>query len=268
MNSDRPRIPKSSDEYDVSRQANARRTGVRVVDLTVKYGRQVVLERLSLDLASGDTLVVLGASGCGKTTLLRAIAGAIDITSGSINLDDVDLTDVVPQQRGVIYLDQEPLLFEHLNVAENLAFALSLRGQSREAIDAQVDRMLVELELTGLATKREWQLSGGQKQRVAFGRAILARPKLLLLDEPFCSLDGKTRSLMQELFVRLSHEHGLTSIFVTHDVKEALIVGQAFARMEQGTLLRYANRDAFRLDPATGIPAEIAFWQARSEEGK
>ncbi|MFM8251011.1 MAG: ABC transporter ATP-binding protein [Planctomycetota bacterium] len=239
-----------------------------VSELSVAYGDQLVLDRLTLCVESGRTLVVLGESGCGKTTLLRALAGAIAIQSGAIEWDEVDLTHVSAQQRGVIYLDQEPLLFEHLTVAENLGFALELRQVPRAEKEQAVQQMLVALELQAHGGKREWELSGGQRQRVAFGRALLARPRLLLLDEPFCSLDGKTRGQMQQLFARLSREHLLTSIFVTHDVKEAVVIGDSFARMQTGTLYSYPSRDAFLRDPATGIPAEIEFWRDRAQEAQ
>jgi putrescine transport system ATP-binding protein len=237
-----------------------------VTDLAVAYGDQMVLDRLSLCVEAGSTLVVLGESGCGKTTLLRALAGAISIKTGAIIWDDVDLTAVSPQQRGVIYLDQEPLLFEHLTVAENLGFALELRRVPRAEKERSVQQMLLALELQAHAGKREWELSGGQRQRVAFGRALLARPRLLLLDEPFCSLDGKTRGQMQQLFARMSREHSLTSIFVTHDVKEAVVIGDSFARMQASMLIQYPSRESFLRDPETGIPAEIEFWRDRGQE--
>jgi putrescine transport system ATP-binding protein len=124
--------------------------------------------------------------------------------------------------------------------------------------------MLAAIDLVGHDHKRDSQLSGGQKQRVAFARAILARPRLLLLDEPFCNLDARARGQMQELFADLSRRFALTSIFVTHDVKEALIVGTQYARMSDGALSVYPDRPSFVTDEQTGIPSEIAFWQDMS----
>jgi len=165
----------------------------------------------------------------------------------------------------VIYLDQEPLLFEHLSVAENIGFSMRLQKRPVAEVSRAVDEMVAAIDLRGHEHKREWQLSGGQKQRVAFARALLAHPRLLLLDEPFCSLDSKTRGQMQTLFHDLSERFGLTSVFVTHDVKEALIIGSRFARMSGGVLSVYPNQHAFINDRATGIPAEIAFWQQSAE---
>lgn len=234
-------------------------------DLTAGFGSGNIFQGVSLCVPRGQTLVVLGESGCGKTTLLRAIAGLIPLRSGEIELDAKTITDVPPESRRVIYLDQEPLLFEHLTIAENIGFAMQLRGAPRDEIETQVARMLAAIDLTEHTRKREWQLSGGQKQRVAFARAILARPQLLLLDEPFASLDGPTRGQMQTLFRELTVQFGLTSLFVTHDVKEALIVGNLYARMEQEGVTLYPDRASFVAAPQTGVTAELEFWKRASD---
>lgn len=231
-------------------------------DLTAGFGPRNIFQGVSLNVPRGQTLVILGESGCGKTTLLRAIAGLIPIRSGEIELDAKTITSIPPESRRVIYLDQEPLLFEHLTIAENIGFAMQLGGASRDEIVIQVSMMLAAIDLTEHARKREWQLSGGQKQRVAFARAILASPQLLLLDEPFASLDSKTRGQMQSLFRDLSRQFSLTSLFVTHDVKEALMIGDRFARMEQGQVTLYEDRGAFIADPQTGVASEWEFWKS------
>lgn len=237
----------------------------QVTSLNVNYGSETILSDVSFPLQAGQTLVVLGESGCGKTTLLRAIAGLVPIRAGEISLNGRIITGLAPRDRGVIYLDQEPLLFEHLTVTENIAFAMRLQRQSEQLIQSSVEQMLDAIDLRDHAKKKDWQLSGGQKQRVAFARAVLAKPQLLLLDEPFCSLDGKTRGQMQTLFAEISHRFSLTSIFVTHDVKEAVIVGHQFARMSTDRLLLYPDRHAFLRDEATGIPDEIAFWLSQTQ---
>jgi putrescine transport system ATP-binding protein len=238
---------------------------LQVNGLGVTYGSHEILKSVSFHLRAGQTLVVLGESGCGKTTLLRAVAGLAPIFEGDVALNGRVISHLAPRDRGVIYLDQEPLLFEHLTVAENIAFAMRLRRQPEDVIQTSVRQMLDAIDLRDHANKRDWQLSGGQKQRVAFARAVLATPQLMLLDEPFCSLDGRTRSQMQSLFAEISQRFSLTSIFVTHDVKEALIAGNQFARMSEGRLLLYPDRNAFLRDEATGIPEEIAFWRTQSE---
>lgn len=230
--------------------------------MTVGFGRRRILDAVTLQVEAGQTLVVLGESGCGKTTLLKALAGLLPVERGEIRLDEAPISHLPPAARNVIYLDQEPLLFEHLTAAENIGFALRLRKQPACEIARAVDGMLELLDLGDHRQKREWQLSGGQKQRVAFARAAMARPRLLLLDEPFCSLDGKTRGQMQSVFADLSQRHRLSSVFVTHDVKEALVVGHQFARMARGQVVAYPDRETFIRDEATGIPAEMEFWKS------
>lgn len=238
---------------------------LEVHDLTAGYGALTVFSGATLSVNRGATLVVLGDSGCGKSTLLKAIAGLIPVSSGRIALGSRPVHDLPPGQRGIIYLDQEPLLFEHLSVAENIGFALRLQRVSETAIDRAVSDMLTAIDLVSHGHKRDSQLSGGQKQRVAFARAILARPRLLLLDEPFSNLDTRSRGQMQSLFKELSGQFALTSILVTHDVKEALVIGDQFARLEKCRLRHYPDRHAFAADETTGITAEIEFWRNQAD---
>ncbi|MBL8811847.1 MAG: ATP-binding cassette domain-containing protein [Planctomycetaceae bacterium] len=239
---------------------------LHVEGLSVCYGQTRIIDGLTFHVVRGNTLVLLGESGCGKTTLLRALAGLVPLHSGEVLIDSIAVQDVEPQRRGILYLDQEPLLFEHLTVAQNIGFALQIQRKSSGEIAQQTKLMLEAMDLVDHAEKYDSQLSGGQKQRVTFARAILARPKLLLLDEPFCSLDAKTRGHMQKLFAQMSTQFGLTSVFVTHDVKEALIVGQEFGRLVNGKLISYSCRSEFMNDEATGIPEEIRFWAERAEQ--
>lgn len=250
-----------SDEAPAFAVDPAPQTALQVGNLTAGYGTQPIVRGVSFTANLGSTFVILGDSGCGKTTLLKALAGLIPISDGEIELESRRVERLPPGERGIVYLDQEPLLFEHLSVAENIGFALRLRRAPAQDIERDVRDMLSAIDLLGHEQKRDSQLSGGQKQRVAFARAILARPRLLLLDEPFSNLDAGTRGQMQSLFADLSRRFALTSIFVTHDVKEALIVGDRYARMSHGALTIYADRGAFMSDEATGIPAEISFWK-------
>jgi len=245
-------------------QSLARSHSPEIVDaqgILVRYGDTLVLDKVSLRVVTGSTLVILGNSGCGKTTLLKVLAGSIKPSEGSVRLDGQELQTVAVSKRGIIYLDQESLLFDHLNVYENVAFALRLRRLPAAEVDAQVRQLLSRISLAEHARKKSHQLSGGQKQRVAFARAILAAPKVLLLDEPFGSLDERTRTMMQNLYKDLCSEFGITAVFVTHDVKEALLVGDAFGYMDQGKLERHASREDFMNDPRTGVMQEIRFWQ-------
>jgi putrescine transport system ATP-binding protein len=230
-------------------------------ELEKSYGSDQVFSGVALSLGARETLAVLGRSGCGKTTLLKILAGLLRPDRGMIELGGVDVTDEPPERRGMIYLYQDPLLFPHLDVSENLAFGLRIRRRPEGEIGAAVERVLGELDLTGHARKKPDELSGGQRQRVASGRALVVEPALLLLDEPFSALDPETRASMQQLLRRVAAAHGLAAIFVTHSVKEALIVGDRLALMEGGRLSEYAAKADFVADPASGVGREIEFWQ-------
>ncbi|AKD05154.1 ABC transporter ATP-binding protein [Pontibacter korlensis] len=231
-----------------------------IQNLHKAYSSQTVLDQVSLELPQGQVLAVLGRSGCGKTTLLKAVAGLFPTDAGSINWAGKSMGAVPPREREMVYLFQEPLLFPHLTVFENIAYGLRVRKEADAEVQQKVQQMLQELELQEHAQKKSSQLSGGQRQRVAFGRAIIFLPRVLLLDEPFASLDAHTRANMQTLFLRLARKYGITALFVTHDVKEALLVGDQFAYMAAGKLQLYTSREAFIEDPQTGVRDELAFW--------
>jgi len=233
-----------------------------VIRLRKAFGREPVLRGLSFSLEGHRTLSILGRSGCGKTTLLKIIAGLEAAGDGQVVLQGEDITQKAPQDRGVVYLYQEPLLFPHLNVWDNVAFGLRLRRLDTAQIRRRVDEMLENLELSEHPDKMPNQLSGGQRQRVAFGRALIVNPALLLLDEPFASLDVEIRATMQRLFKRVAAQYEITALFVTHDLKEAILMGDRIAYMRDGTLKTYASKDAFIADPEVGVQNEIAFWNS------
>jgi len=239
---------------------------LRVRSLSNHFDKTPVLRNVNFDLFNEETLAVLGESGCGKTTLLRILAGLIPFDEGTIELKGHSLHSVTPRDRGIVYLDQEALLFEHLTVYENIAFAMRMKRKSRQETDACVNEMLRSIDLIEHGRKRSWQLSGGQKQRVAFARAVLSYPQILLLDEPFCSLDGRNRNTMQLLFQDICKRYRITAIFVTHDLKEALLLGSRFALMSSGQLQIYESKHDFLSDRATGIPEEIKFWSSAANE--
>ena len=233
---------------------------IEVSHIHKAFGQEVVLHDVSFSLAPRQNLSVLGRSGCGKTTLLKILAGILPADGGAFQMDGRDLLAVKPQDRGVVYLSQEPLLFPHLNVFDNIAFGLRLRKVDKSTVREKVTAMLEALGLPAMGRKMPTELSGGQRQRVAFGRAIIIEPRVLLLEEPFGSLDVQTRHEMQGLFRRLSRDFGITSLFVTHDLKEALVMGDAIGRMDAGHLTVYPDRQAFIDDPASGVRAEQSFW--------
>lgn len=234
---------------------------LKVENLHKSFAAQPVLQGLSLDFEAG-TLAVLGRSGCGKTTLLKIIAGLLAADSGRVFLEGEDISGWPPQARGIVYLYQEALLFPHLNVFENIAFGLRLRKLDGKSVEKRTLAVLDALELGEHGQKMPTQLSGGQRQRVAFGRALIVQPKLLLLDEPFASLDVETRTAMQLFFKKTVAELGVRSIFVTHDLKEAVRLGDRFGLLENGRLLPYPTVADFIADERTGVRGEQDFWRS------
>ncbi|MBC8152200.1 MAG: ABC transporter ATP-binding protein [Bacteroidetes bacterium] len=232
-----------------------------VSNLSKSFSTQPVLTDISFEVAAGQVLAVLGRSGCGKTTLLKILAGLETPDTGDVRVNGQSVLSVPPNERQIVYLYQEPLLFPHLNVFENIAFGLRIRKIDKATVTRQVSELLDELGIADQAQKQPHQLSGGQRQRVAFGRALIIKPRMLLLDEPFGNLDGQTRATMQEFFSRVARQHDITSLFVTHDSREALTVGTAFAYLDRGTITNYDSVNDFTADPRTGIRDELAFWE-------
>ena len=228
--------------------------------ISIQFDGTSILQNVCLKLKEGTTLSIIGKSGSGKTTLLKILAGLQSGYSGSVELNSEPIDQMPPQKRGIVYLYQEPLLFPHLTVWENIAFGLRIRKKENGHIKHETEKMLSDLQLDGHERKLPNQLSGGQKQRVAFGRALIIRPRVLLLDEPFGSLDADTRSDMQELFSQISKQYKITALFVTHDVKEALIVGDEFGMIEHGDLKLFSSREHFINDAGTGVQDELKFW--------
>ncbi|MFK7924814.1 MAG: ABC transporter ATP-binding protein [Bacteroidia bacterium] len=225
------------------------------------YGAEKVLQNVSFSLAERKTLSVLGRSGSGKTTLLRILAGLESANEGEILLKGQRINETPAKDRGIVYLYQEALLFPHLNVFDNIAFGLRLRRTPGSEIKARVGEMLERLELEDQQKKMPQQLSGGQKQRVSFGRALIINPRVLLLDEPFGALDVETRSSMQAFLKEVSQTYQITAIFVTHDLKEALLMGDRVGYMREGQLEIYDSKAAFVADSRTEAQNEIAFWK-------
>ena len=238
---------------------------ITVTNLSKAYGTEQVLSNIGLTCPKGQTLSILGRSGSGKTTLLKVLAGLEAADGGQITMHGQEVNQWPAQKRQAIYLYQEALLFPHLNVFNNVAFGLHLHQRkqqlSKATIAQKVTDMLQVLGLAAHANKMPAQLSGGQRQRVAFGRALVLQPPLLLLDEPFGALDVDTRQHMQNLYGTLCQQQQITALFVTHDVKEAVSVGQQYAYMNKGQLTTYSNLQQFMADEATGFQRELAFWQ-------
>ncbi len=233
-----------------------------VENINKRFYAETVLQNVGLVLEQHRTLSILGKSGCGKTTLLKIIAGLVFQDSGNIFLNGININSLPPNLRRIVYMSQEPLLFPHLDVFENIAYGLRIRKEGPAAIETKVDQLVGKLGLQEHKRKMPHQLSGGQKQRVNFGRSLIINPPLLLLDEPFSNLDTQTRREMQQLFKEIAGEFKITSIFVTHDIKEALLMCDSIGYMKEGQLTIYDNKNSFISDSNTGVQQEIAFWQS------
>jgi putative spermidine/putrescine transport system ATP-binding protein len=210
---------------------------VRLTAIHKSFGANAVIHGLSLDIASGELVSLLGASGCGKTTLLRIVAGLESVTSGSVEIAGRAVTDLPPEQRNIAMMFQSYALLPHLSVAENVRFPLRMRRLgTREQQQEQVRAALDTVQLGQLAERRPAQLSGGQQQRVALARAIVTRPQVLLLDEPLSNLDARLREDMQVELIELHKRLGLTTIFVTHDQEEALSLSNRVILLNGGQI--------------------------------
>jgi iron(III) transport system ATP-binding protein len=218
---------------------------VTVRDLVVRYDANTVLDRVSVSVASGELLMLLGPSGCGKTTLLRSIAGFVTPSAGSIRFDDDEVTARPAHARDVGMVFQSFALWPHMTVAENVGFGLRERRVPAAEIATRVEEALVSTRMGGYGKRPIDELSGGEQQRVALARALVIRPRCLLLDEPLSNLDAKLRQSMREEIRRLCKSAGLTTIYVTHDQKEALAIADRIAVMQKGHILQL------------GAPAEI-----------
>ena len=221
---------------------------IKLRGLTKRYGSTTAVDDLSLTVNDGELIVLVGGSGCGKTTTLKMINRLIEPTFGSVWLGGIDVNTVRPFdiRRRIGYVFQKVGLFPHMTVAENVAVTPTLLGWDADRVAARVDALLelVELDPAEMRGRHPSELSGGQQQRIGVARALAAEPRVMLLDEPFGALDPLTRERLQESFLRIRRSLGLTAVFVTHDMVEALMLGDRIAVMSQGRLIQLgAPRD-------------------------
>ena len=209
---------------------------LEVLGLAAAWGAVPVLSDLSFDLGDGELLALLGPNGSGKTTLLRCLAGLEPVVAGTIRLDGVSIERLPPHRRRIGLMSQEPALFPGRSVLENVAFAPLLRGASPAAARAEVVRLLALVHLEGFEARRPDQLSGGERQRVALARTLAARPAVVLLDEPFASIDVELRAELRAEFRRVLRELGTSAIHVTHDREEGLFLGDRVGLLFGGRL--------------------------------
>ncbi|MGA9288407.1 MAG: ABC transporter ATP-binding protein [Anaerobacillus sp.] len=207
-------------------------------NLTKKYSNTFILQELSFHLSKGEHFTVVGPSGCGKTTLLRCLAGLEDVNGGEIWLGNKSIVGKKPEDRSVVLMFQDSLLFPHLTVLENVTYGLKRKKISRKDRVKQAERMLEKVKLNQWINTYPNELSGGQKQRVSLARALVLKPELLLLDEPFSSLDASLRESLRGEVRELLREENITSLFITHDRDEAIEMGDRLAVMNEGHFIQ------------------------------
>jgi len=221
------------------------------------YGEKLIIPDFSLSIAQGEFVTIIGSSGCGKTTLLKMVNGLVRPTGGEVWVAGKNIAEenMVELRRNIGYAIQGSVLFPHLTVEENIAFVPNLlnkqdKARTKQAVKKWMD--IVGLEADMLSRYPE-QLSGGQQQRVGIARALAASPELLLMDEPFGAVDEIIRASLQDEIVRIHKETGITILFVTHDINEALKLGTKVLVMDQGELHQYATPEELRIHPATAF---------------
>ena len=246
---------------------------VTLKDVTKVYGEDVVpIRDMNLDIPDGEFVVFVGPSGCGKSTALRMIAGLEDITQGKVFIGDNVVNDLPPRERDIAMVFQNYALYPHMNVRENMGFALKLRKMDKSEISRRVDEAARILSIERFLDRKPKALSGGQRQRVALGRAIVREPKAFLMDEPLSNLDAKLRVQMRTEIAKLHNRIGTTTIYVTHDQTEAMTMAERIVLLKDGEVQQVASPQVMYNHPKNvfvagfiGSPA-MNFFRARLEE--
>jgi ABC-type Fe3+/spermidine/putrescine transport system ATPase subunit len=238
-----------------------------VEQISKQYGNNRVVDRVSLEIADGELVVLLGSSGSGKSTILRMIAGLIIPDEGRVFLFDKDITRLPPQKRGMGFVFQNYSIFPHMTVAENVEFGLKIRKASLSKRRSSSEHLLELVGLEGMGGRYPNQLSGGQQQRVALARALAYEPQVLLLDEPFAAVDAKTRIQLRQSLKAIVKKIGVTTIMVTHDQEEAFDLADRVAIVNKGRIDHYGNPSDVYYNPATQFTADfvgdINFFEGR-----
>ena len=240
-------------------ESPAAAAGVSIIvrRLTKRFGAFTAVDDVSFEVEAGELVALLGPSGSGKSTVLRVIAGIEQPDVGEVILTGETATHTPPRDRNVGFVFQHYALFRHMTVLENIAFALVVRRRPKREVRARVDELLRLVQLQGLERRMPSQLSGGQRQRVALARALAARPRVLLLDEPFGALDAKVRADLRNWLRRLHTEVGVTSLFVTHDQEEALAIADRIVLMNRGRVEQIGTAREVYERPRTAFAASF-----------
>lgn len=218
--------------------------------LTIGYGREPVIRDLTLKIGDGELVSLLGPSGAGKTTILKAVAGLIRPQDGEIQIDGKAVQNLPPEKRDAVMVFQNPLLFPFMNVQDNIAFGLRMRGRLDPAAREQIRHILSLTQLSGLEHRKIHELSGGQQQRVSLARALVLKPAVLLLDEPLSNLDANLRQQMRELIQDIQAQTRITTLFVTHDQTEALMLSDRLGLLLDGRLRQVGTPQSLFHRPA------------------
>ena len=225
-------------------------TTLSIKNLTKRYGNLTALENFSLEVRSGEFMVLLGPSGCGKTTVLRCIAGLTDITSGEIYIGEELVNKFPPKDRDVAMVFQNYSLYPHMNVYDNIAFPLKMRKTDKNEIKDRVQKIANLLNISNLLKRKPKEISGGQMQRVALGRALVREPKVFLMDEPLSNLDAKLRTEMRVEIKKLQKKVAITTLYITHDQAEAMSMADNVAIMDAGKMLQLGSPQKVYNEPA------------------
>ena len=226
-----------------------------IQNLHKNYGSTAIFSDINAEIQQGEFVTLLGPSGCGKSTLLRCIAGLTEVNGGRILLGGEDLVPLAPQKRGIGMVFQSYALFPNMTAAQNVAFGLRMQKVGKAESAQRVQEALAMVELGDFAGRYPHQLSGGQCQRVALARSLVTRPRLLLLDEPLSALDARIRKHLREQIRSIQQELGLTTIFVTHDQEEALVMSDRIFLMNAGRIVQSGDAETLYTAPADAFAA-------------
>ncbi|WP_298942565.1 ABC transporter ATP-binding protein [uncultured Psychromonas sp.] len=230
---------------------------VKVSQLAKSFGDVNVFQDINFEIEKGEFITLLGPSGCGKSTLLRCIAGLNQVDNGELWVDGENITDVSPQQREIGMVFQSYALFPNMTVEDNVAFGLKMKGISKSEARTEVKKMIDLVELDGKEKFYPSELSGGQRQRVALARALVVKPRILLLDEPLSALDAKIRKSLRQQILNIQRELNLTTVFVTHDQEEAMLLSDRIFLMDQGSIVQQGKPEEIYTKPVNEFVASF-----------